>query len=349
MNDSNEGRSGVMKKVAIGAGGALAIGAGGAGAARLLRKQKLAGRIGTPLSKSKIVGHMPGKTRQATGRVVELSARLDAVLRDFTEISTEEQPYSYGGYDGPSIKKPRFASLHLSRATDKGLMKLPGEGRAVISYKVKSRRVDEDTEDGVPLYGGDIEVRSIEPIGEDGGTDLSETLYLRELAGGYVNTEDGVKRERGKGAHFNRHAGKYVGGLFAVPSMGLSLATGALVDRHRKKKNVAATGSHEKHRPWASKGEGIGKRLPKDAEKAKDLSETLYLRHLSGARDRDPAGRFSAGGVPAVDDYHAAAALRKKKVIGGVAAGLGAAALGGTAQGRALGGGLVRGALRGMR
>lgn len=171
---------GAMKKAALIGGGALALGAGGHAGAKLLRKKKL--RVGTPVSKSKVVNYTPMKTRQAAGRVVEMSARLDAVLRNFAAIDTEEVPYEYGdSYPSAGNRKPSFPCLYLSRSKDKGLMKMPGEGQAVVNYKVKSRNVSEDTEDGVPLYGANIEIRSIEPM-EGGGTELGETLFLREFA-----------------------------------------------------------------------------------------------------------------------------------------------------------------------
>lgn len=171
---------GAMKKAALIGGGALALGAGGHAGAKLLRKKKL--RVGTPLSRSQVVNHTPIKTRQAAGRVVEMSARLDAVLREFAAIDTEEVPYDYGdSYPSAGNRKPSFPCLYLNRSKDKGLMKMAGEGQAVVNYKVKSRNVSEDTEDGVPLYGANIEIRSIEPM-EGGGTELGETLFLREFA-----------------------------------------------------------------------------------------------------------------------------------------------------------------------
>ena len=64
-----------------------------------------------------------------------------------------------------------------------------------------------------------------------------------EFAGGYVNTKEGVVKERGAGAHLKRHVGKYMGGALAsVPG----LAGGAIVDVGRRRSNVDYT-SREAH------------------------------------------------------------------------------------------------------
>lgn len=165
------------KKTVAGAG---AVAAGTAGAAILLRRKKLA-RIGTPVSKSAVVKHMPGKTRQVTGRVMDMAERVDSRLKEF--ISTEELPWS-GGLCGSGYDKPSFPSLYLSRSTDASLMKMPGEGTAMVNYKIRSRTTDESRDDGQPLYGASIEIRSIEPIAEEveEGAELSETLFLKHFA-----------------------------------------------------------------------------------------------------------------------------------------------------------------------
>jgi hypothetical protein len=69
-----------------------------------------------------------------------------------------------------------------------------------------------------------------------------------EFKGGYVNTDEGVKKERGAGAHFNRAAGRYIGSAVATPLIGLPV--GYMIDRSRAKHNklvtsqeVEATGS----------------------------------------------------------------------------------------------------------
>ena len=56
------------------------------------------------------------------------------------------------------------------------------------------------------------------------------------FSGGYVNTPDGVLREKGVGAHVNRHAGAYVG---TVVAPGLGTLIGASVDGSRRNRNIA--------------------------------------------------------------------------------------------------------------
>lgn len=176
--------------------GALAIGAGaaGLGGAALLRKKKL--RIGTPLSKSKVVSSGGVYARQAAGRAVELAERIDDRLREFDAIPLAEEPYSWEGSSSccaPSVepKKPRFPSMYIGRTKAPKLLKMGGEGRAVIEYKIKSRSVDEDTPDGQPLYGANIEIRSIEEMPAETG--LESTHFLREFAGGQRD-RDGAGR-----------------------------------------------------------------------------------------------------------------------------------------------------------
>lgn len=56
------------------------------------------------------------------------------------------------------------------------------------------------------------------------------------FAGGYVNTPQGVLREKGMGAHINRHVGTYAGTLLAP---GLGTLVGAAVDSSRRSRNMA--------------------------------------------------------------------------------------------------------------
>lgn len=122
-------------------------------------------------------------------RLTQLSAALDDRLKQFQSIDTAEESYSYCGYaDGD--RKPSFPSLYLSRSKDKGLMGMPGEGEATVRYKVRSRSVDESRGDGVPLYGANIEIRSIEP-NKPKSTALSATLFLKQFG---ERSRDGAGR-----------------------------------------------------------------------------------------------------------------------------------------------------------
>lgn len=324
MKNQSESRpAGTLKKAALIGAGGLAVAAGGR--ALLRKKPKL--RIGTPLSKSKVVTNNPAVARKATGRVVEMSARLDAVLHEFVDIAQEPWGSSYPSMcDMPS--KPNFPTLYIDRSKDAALMKMPGVGTATVTYKIKRRNVDEDREDGVPLYGANIEIQSLEPVAAVKETGLESTLFLREFAGGYVNTDEGVKREHGAGGHLNRHAAKYIGAGVLGP---LGVAGGYFIDKKRRKTNVEDT-KHEEKLPWKSKGKVV----------AKDLSSTLFLHQFAEARDRDGAGRFAAGSVPSPTDYAVAGSVAKKKPTAALATGAGAvlagAAVAGTKPGRKLAG-----------
>lgn len=61
---------------------------------------------------------------------------------------------------------------------------------------------------------------------------------LKEFSGGYINTSEGVVKDRGVGAHLKRHAGAYVGTVIA-PVVGT--AVGAIIDSARKKPNIIKT------------------------------------------------------------------------------------------------------------
>ena len=187
MKNQSDDRPGNLKKAAVG-GGALAA-AGGLAALALRRKSKL--RIGTPLSKAKVVASGGTTARQAAGKVMDMSERIDAQLRQFASLDIAQEPYNYD-YCAPPVspRKPNFPTLFIDRSKDAGLMKMPGTGTATITYKVKRRNVDEDREDGVPLYGANIEIQSMEPVGTVKG--LESTLFLHHFAEG--RDRDGAGR-----------------------------------------------------------------------------------------------------------------------------------------------------------
>lgn len=61
---------------------------------------------------------------------------------------------------------------------------------------------------------------------------------LREFAGGYVNTDAGVVKDRGVGSHLQRNAGAYLGtAMFPVVGTGV----GAVIDYLRKRPNIVKT------------------------------------------------------------------------------------------------------------
>jgi hypothetical protein len=113
---------------------------------------------------------------KAVRRAVELSERVGDRLKEF--VSTEEVPYSYG-LGGISENKPSYPSLYLSRSTDASLMKMPGEGSAMVKYRIKRREIDESREDGQPLYGASIEIQSLDPVADETG--LESSVFLKEF------------------------------------------------------------------------------------------------------------------------------------------------------------------------
>lgn len=352
-----------LKKAALIGGGAVALGAAGGGAAKLLRKKKL--RIGTPLSPSKVVNYTPIKTRQATGRVVEMSARLDERLREF--ISTAEEPWNYSPCEpmADGGRKPNFPSLYLSRSTDKGLMKMPGEGQAVVNYKIKSRSIDENADDGVPLYGASIEIRSIEPMAAEEGSELSETLFLREFGVKPRSVTKLMKTSKLNPLAIRKTS---VPGEFRVAPKGSATAgpLGYYTDDIKDARNAAAAMWKKEHAQSKAVGAAALRkkvdRMETGSGNRPDLTENAMpawatekvsrrffssLREFGVARDRDGEGRYAAGNVPGADDYAIAAMARKKKVAVGAGAGvLAAGALGMAPGGRKAASSLIGGASR---
>lgn len=348
--------SNTRRNVGIAAG--TVAGAGLAGAAGLmLRKKKL--RIGTPLSKVTVAKHMPIKLRKATGRVVDMAERVDERLREFAAISTEELPYSSGlcGYQD----KPNFPSLYLSRSTNPALMKMPNEGQAVVNYKIRRREIDESREDGQPLYGGSIEIRSIEPIAgeEEEGAELESTLFLREFAHP-IGKRMKFKIQDGLGSHGQTKASS---GFQSVSGRELRKAgapkeamRAAVKMRRAFVKRADGKTMGTSATVWDGPdqfvdGKYIRRRNGVDImyeAKEPTISSSLFLREFAAPRDRDGEGRFASGNIPGPDDFAVAQAARRKKVAAGAGVGAlaGGALLARSAGGRALVGRLTQGATR---
>lgn len=343
------------KKAGYAAAGAGALGVAG-GAALLLRKKKLP-LIGTKVSRSEVVKQMPIKLRQAAGRVVDMAARLDERLREF--ISTEEVPYG-GGLLGSSYDKPSFPSLYLNRSADPGLMKLPGEGSAMVRYKVKRREIDESREDGQPLYGASIEIQSLEPVAEEieddeaGETeDLANTLFLREFGsaglGALLKQADRSRKGVGKlmdaAAKGNRGAAMAFRKTKLKPiPMKDAKADGDFFASMNKEIAAAKLRS-----PFSPEDELRLKRHYVKAAVRKNM-RLFEAKDFAESRQRDDAGRFAAGSVPGPQDYLLASAMAKRKKLAVAGAGIGAlaggAALARTERGREMFSKLGQGAVR---
>jgi hypothetical protein len=98
------------------------------------------------------------------------------------------------------------------------------------------------------------------PVTNKPHKELSAIEDLIEFAGGYAMTNEGVKQERGIGAHINRNAGKYVGGVLLSPILGLPV--GALIDRARRKRNKTRTQFEPEVPSSLVKGKVLAPKLP---------------------------------------------------------------------------------------
>lgn len=144
---------------------------------------------------------------------------------------------------------------------------------------------------------------------------------LREFAGGYVNTKDGVVKERGAGAHFNRHAGAYIGGTLVFP---VGAIPGHLIDRNRRKNNVDDT-KREPKQEWRRKKDAAVEFAVKPRSTTK-LMRTSKQNPLKIAKDGfgefkvHPKGMPNARSTyftPDIDDArNTAAYLLKRKRAG---------------------------------
>jgi hypothetical protein len=143
---------------------------------------------------------------------------------------------------------------------------------------------------------------------------------LREFAGGYMNTSEGVVKERSVGAHLNRHAGAYVGTVLA-PVLGTGI--GALIDAARKKSSLIKTADENavSARTAAALG-GINRNLSADLKPALRELAARSEKLTEFAMVRDANGQFVE-----VDDKGGMGVGTALKV------GAGAAALGGAGYG----------------
>lgn len=314
----------------------------------------------------------------------DLSARIDEHLREFQAIDLREESSSDCCL---SPVRAYFPSLYLSGKKDKGLMNLPTVGKAMIDYKVRRRHVDEGRDDGVPRYGADIEIQSIEHVempevddDDDDEAELSRPLSITEFAGFYpVRNSGRIPRKTVS-----------IGGLpqGQVPGMGFkgkgitdtikfgpsrpSTPESLRVHRAKTPEQVVEQGRRINRKVTdemirinrGDSAKGATYDRAKSMKKRRDVGLLAatgklmnrleeHLRHFAGERERDPAGRFAAGNVPSPQDYAIAAEARKKKAAAAGAAGLATAGALATRPGRAaaasIGSGMVRAAGRILR
>lgn len=117
---------------------------------------------------------------------------------------------------------------------------------------------------------------------------------VHEFAGGFIHTPEGVREERGVGAHFNRATARYAGLAVAGPVVGAGI--GYFIDKARRKKNLRKT-LHERviKDPLMSKGEVLAIKAKQEIQKVEALAAVITdITELSfGSRSvRAAAGAF---------------------------------------------------------
>lgn len=224
-------------------------------------------------------------------RILSLAAAVGAHLKEFAEIDLRED--SGNGCEPSLYSKPYFPKLYLNGRKDKALLTMPGEGRALVRYKVQRRNIDETREDG-PRYGADIEVQSIEPVPEEASAELARADFLREF--GFkprtatqllkTSKRNPLKISKDGFGEFKVHPkGKPShGGSYFTNDVKDARATAAdMIKRNRKRVRDGAPGF---------------------------FSAAGRLHEFAGERDRDEAGRFATGQVAKPEDFMLA---QKKK------------------------------------
>jgi hypothetical protein len=284
---------------------------------------------------------------KAVRRAVELSERVGDRLKEF--VSTEEVPYSYG-LGGGSDMKPNFPSLYLSRSTDASLMKMPGEGSAMVKYRIKRREIDESREDGQPLYGASIEIQSLDPVADE-ETGLESTVFLKEFgdiaAARY--TLQRSKELRKSMAHLTKLPPDRMNTAprkkFLAKAKGFETSV-FLKEFGMNPRSVTKLMKTSKRNPLViRKNRNVGEYAVTQRKAAQGAPNTYYTddikdarntaafllkrkragqdvgfqsqtpasRYFAEARDRDGEGRFASGNIPGPQDYAIAAMAAKQK------------------------------------
>lgn len=244
-------------------------------------------------------------------------------------------PSSIGDSKAPKIQYP---NLYVNRVKD-DVMAVPETGTALVEYKITGRNMNQ--RDGKKKYGMDVEIRSFDPqagakvLAKAGKPGAAKTLMLMaqgevtEFAGGYMNTNDGVQKERGVVAHLKRNAATYASIPLFLPTpaddvlSNLIPAAGAGIDRLLRKDNNIRKTSHEPK--VDKKGRGLWKVQP----------DGKVIKFSDRTRDGD--GQFVGAATGGADPVTMRQAYGKKLAVGAGASALaGAGLLGGTQGGRKL-------------
>jgi|694.fasta_scaffold00471_80 hypothetical protein len=140
---------------------------------------------------------------------------------------------------------------------------------------------------------------------KDDRFEMSAREELIELAGGYINTEEGVRKEKGIGAHFNRASGRYIGTVLGGP---IGLPIGYLIDRSRADHNIIRSKYEEKQPHLLAKG-----KVRMSAADELDLIQLGLRQDINTykALTLKPAGRM--GPLKLVNDMTTKSTLAAKK------------------------------------
>jgi hypothetical protein len=270
-------------------------------------------------------------------------SRLSRLLTQFEKL---DLGYTYDDSYGcmPSLSdskapKIQYPNLYVNRVKD-DVMALPETGTALVEYKITGRNMNQ--RDGKKKYGMDVEIRSFDPqagakvLAKAGKPGAAKTLMLNargevtEFAGGYMNTHDGVQKERGVLAHLKRNAATYASIPLFLPTpaddhlSNLIPMAGAGIDRLLRKNNNIRKTSHEPK--VDKKGRGLWRVQP----------DGKVIKFSDRTRDGD--GQFVGAATGGADPVTMRQAYGKKALAvgAGAAALAGAGLLGGTGGGRKL-------------
>lgn len=283
---------------------------------RLHPKKKIHKRVTKEsLIKARIMGGSQTETH--------LSAR-DRLI----ELKAVDLGYTYGDMEyGPcagaaSSQKKHFPSLYIhDRAND---IDLPLSGKAVITYKLRSKTTRQN-EEGNKRHSADIEIQTIDPIKEEekapkeGDKAKVRTLSARDELNGIIRFE-----------------------LTRSVAPGIEAALQALA-RHRKKIGAGKVVARKIHRPI---GTLIGRKtgVPAKGWYPERSSESFTARlqnviELADPRPRNSLGMFKDSDDQSIDPNSIDTVYKKARTIGessvgqnltgGAIAGVGAAASGG--------------------
>lgn len=176
-------------------------------------------------------------------QLIELNARADAALREFGAIDLGYR-YDNGPCEAYDPKKTQYPSLYINQVSE-DVMDIAETGTATIKYKLTGRNMREDG--GKKKYGMTLDVLSFEPEAEKKAdakkkaageaVKLGARVCVTQFAGGYMNTHDGIQKERGVIGHLKRNAATYA----TIPLTGVPVVGWGIDRLIRKDGNIRKT------------------------------------------------------------------------------------------------------------